>query len=147
MNAYELADELEGWSDDWLSSGNKKNVFKKHAKMLRQQADRIAELEKAFISQRVEAYAKSLTNGTKASAIAKVLNAEPKDIWTVCLDCGKRVTGDSIHTCSPKLKTLTDEEINQLWAESHEDGIAIQQGFTTQQHYFARAILRKAQNK
>ena len=46
MNAYELADELEGWSDDWLSSGNKKNVFKKHAKMLRQQADRIAELEK-----------------------------------------------------------------------------------------------------
>jgi len=46
MNAYELADELEGWSDDWLSSGNKKNVFKKHAKMLRQQADRIAELSK-----------------------------------------------------------------------------------------------------
>ena len=44
-------------------------------------------------------------------------------------------------------KTLTDEEINQLWAESHEDGIAIQQGFTTQQHYFARAILRKAQEK
>jgi hypothetical protein len=46
-----------------------------------------------------------------------------------------------------KAKTLTDEEINQLWAESHEDGIAIQQGFTTQQHYFARAILRKAQEK
>ena len=45
MNAYELADELEGWSDDWLSSGNKKNVFKKHANMLRQQADRIKELE------------------------------------------------------------------------------------------------------
>jgi len=45
MNAHELADELEGWSDDWLSSGNKKNVFKKHAKMLRQQADRIVALE------------------------------------------------------------------------------------------------------
>jgi len=45
MNAYELADELEGWSDDWLSSGNKKNVFKKHANMLRQQADRIVQLE------------------------------------------------------------------------------------------------------
>lgn len=44
------------------------------------------------------------------------------------------------------VKALTDEEINQLWAESHEDGIAIQQGFTTQQHYFARAILRKAQS-
>ena len=44
-------------------------------------------------------------------------------------------------------KTLTDEEINQLWAESHEDGIAMQKGFTTQQHYFAHLILRKAQEK
>ena len=41
-------------------------------------------------------------------------------------------------------KTLTDEEINELWAKSHEDGIAMQQGFTTQQHYFAYLILRKA---
>ena len=42
---------------------------------------------------------------------------------------------------------LTDEEINKLWAESHEDGIAMQQGFTTQQHYFAHLILRKASEK
>ena len=45
MNAYELADDLEGWCDDVLSNQNRKNVFKKHAKMLRQQADRIADLE------------------------------------------------------------------------------------------------------
>lgn len=45
------------------------------------------------------------------------------------------------------VKELTDEEINQCWAESHEDGIAIQQGFTTQQHYFANLILRKASEK
>jgi hypothetical protein len=55
------------------------------------------------------------------------------------------------HTYKPlythPAKTLTDEEINQLWAESHEDGIAMQQGFTTQQHYFAHLILRKAQEK
>ena len=44
-------------------------------------------------------------------------------------------------------KTLTDEEINKLWAESHEDGIAMQQGFTTQQHYFAHLILKKASEK
>ena len=44
-------------------------------------------------------------------------------------------------------KQLTDEEINKLWAESHEDGIAVQQGFTTQQHYFAHLILRKASEK
>jgi uncharacterized protein YlxW (UPF0749 family) len=34
------------------------------------------------------------------------MNNEPV-AWTACLDCGKRVTGDSIHTCSPQLKTLT----------------------------------------
>ena len=46
--------------------------------------------------------------------------------------------------CPLRKKELTDEEINKLWAESHEDGIAVQQGFTTQQHYFAHLILRKA---
>ena len=45
------------------------------------------------------------------------------------------------------VKELTDDEINNLWAESHEDGIAMQQGFTTQQHYFANLILRKEQEK
>jgi uncharacterized protein YlxW (UPF0749 family) len=40
------------------------------------------------------------------------MNNEPV-AWTACLDCGKRVTGDSIHTCSPQLKTLTDEEIRE----------------------------------
>ena len=46
-----------------------------------------------------------------------------------------------------EMRELTDEEINKLWAESHEDGIAMQQGFTTQQHYFAHLILRKASEK
>jgi len=41
-------------------------------------------------------------------------------------------------------KTLTNAVVNELWAESQEDGIAMQQGFTTQQHYFAHLILRKA---
>jgi len=41
------------------------------------------------------------------------MNNEPV-AWTACLDCGKRVTGDSIHTCSPQLKTLTDEEIEKV---------------------------------
>jgi hypothetical protein len=46
----------------------------------------------------------------------------------------------------PPAKTLTDDVVNELWAESQEDGIAMQQGFTTQQHYFAHLILRKAQD-
>lgn len=63
------------------------------------------------------------------------MNNEPV-AWTACLDCGKRVTGDSIHTCSPQLKELTDEEINAVWF-SYKGDIKD----------FARAILRKAQEK
>jgi len=44
-------------------------------------------------------------------------------------------------------KILTNDVVNELWAESQEDGIAMQQGFTTQQHYFAYLILRKASEK
>lgn len=58
--------------------------------------------------------------------------------WTACLDCGKRVTGDSIHTCSPQLKTLTDEEIEEVLYKLSMDSNLFD---------FARAILRKAQEK
>ena len=61
--------------------------------------------------------------------------------WTACLSCGKRVTGDSIHTCSPQLKTLTDEEILKMAANMFhysEYKLVIE---------FARAILRKASEK
>jgi hypothetical protein len=40
------------------------------------------------------------------------------DTWTFCVACGQRVTGDSIHTCSPQLKQLTDEEIIACFDES-----------------------------
>jgi len=60
--------------------------------------------------------------------------------WISCVACGQRVTGDSIHTCSPQLKTLTDEEIIEVWnAFERTDNIPIID--------FARAILRKAQEK
>jgi hypothetical protein len=61
--------------------------------------------------------------------------------WTACLDCGQKVTDDSIHTCSPQLKTLTDEEILKMAADMFhysEYKLVID---------FARAILRKAQEK
>ena len=62
--------------------------------------------------------------------------------WTTCLACGKRVTGDSIHTCSPQLKELTDEEIDNV-------GDAVSNLIDTYagRREFARAILRKAQQK
>jgi len=64
-------------------------------------------------------------------------------VWTACLDCGKRVTGDSIHTCSPQLKTLTDEEILKIHAENpFKDGY-----LNNNLIEFARAILKKAQGE
>ena len=63
------------------------------------------------------------------------MNNEPV-AWTACLNCGKRVTGDSIHTCSPQLKELTDEEIISEWLGNERN-----------YYNFARAILRKAQEK
>ena len=62
--------------------------------------------------------------------------------WTVCLDCGKRVTGDFIHTCSPQLKTLTDEEIHNLFLSFCNVGF-----MQVDEIGFARAILRKASEK
>ena len=61
--------------------------------------------------------------------------------WTACLSCGQKVTSDSIHTCSPQLKQLTDEEILKMAADKFhysEYKLVID---------FARAILRKAQEK
>ena len=63
--------------------------------------------------------------------------------WTACLDCGKRVTGDSIHTCSPQLKTLTDDEIFKEM-EFLPSSIAIEDEHLIK---FARAILKKASEK
>ena len=84
------------------------------------------------------------------------MNNEPV-AWIACLDCGKRVTGDSIHTCSPQLKTLTDEEIltaiksiafdvgsYKEYEDTYEDGW-LDACNTVYDEVFA--ILRKAQEK
>lgn len=59
----------------------------------------------------------------------------------------KQIKGVNYYVDKPTVKELTDAEINDAWKQSHEDGIAMQQGFTTQQHYFAHLILRKASEK
>lgn len=37
-----------------------------------------------------------------------------ENIWISCLDCGQRVGRNSIHTCSPQTKPLSDDETIQL---------------------------------
>jgi len=63
------------------------------------------------------------------------------DVWTACSACGKQVTGDSIHTCSPQLKTLTDEEINDFTVRIYNCRTG------AEAHEIVLAILRKAQEK
>jgi len=66
------------------------------------------------------------------------------DTWISCLACGQRVTGDSIHTCSPQLKTLTDEEIIEVFESPFHPNTTGK--INDEVIAFARAILRKAQN-
>jgi hypothetical protein len=74
------------------------------------------------------------------------MNNEPV-AWTACLDCGQRVTGDSIHTCSPQLKTLTDEEIADFeWAIKNVLNFSQNEKVVGLDNVI-RAILRKAQEK
>ena len=80
--------------------------------------------------------------------------------WIVCLGCGQKVTGDSIHTCSPQLKTLTDDPLvnfKPVWQEKPELTLTDEKIWAVANDYFvgkndlvygfARAILRKAQEK
>jgi hypothetical protein len=70
------------------------------------------------------------------------MDNKPADIWTSCLDCGQRVTGDSIHTCSPQIKELSDEEIIEI-GNAVVNLIDSNEGWIE----FAKAILKKASEK
>jgi hypothetical protein len=128
MSANELAVYLEDITD-WEES-----PYRQAATMLRQQQAQIEMLKKAF-----ETACDGMETSLKLNKAQAERNNEPV-IWTACLDCGKRVTGDSIHTCSPQLKQLTDEEILQF-----QDKVPYTLGSDLIE--FARAILRKAQEK
>ena len=159
MNANELAVYLEDITD-WEES-----PYRQAATMLRQQQaeiDRAVELytDKAIKVEQLEKelteaghmigvlreYISDLENGLDSSINLNKAQAERNNepvIWTACLDCGKRVTGDSIHTCSPQLRQLTDEEIRHIQAICHLKDV----GYDNFIMRFARAILRKASEK
>ena len=94
------------------------------------------------------------------------------DTWTSCVACGQRVTGDSIHTCSPQLKEqdtdcqyckqgcircdarkqLTDEEITDCLIEWAKVEHADEYSDPTAEELapiirMIRAILKKASEK
>jgi len=68
MNAYELADELENYV--WINPNNNRDYCKEVKNMLRQQADRIAQLE-MLVANRNEIIDKlDLNPQTNAGAVA-----------------------------------------------------------------------------
>jgi len=130
MNAYELAEQAEGLayeiSADW-SSGEPKNVATDIANMLRQQADRIAELEHMNKNWQL----------SETMAYNRIAELE-------------RLVSDMIYEKSsgvydrPQIKELSDEEIEKLQAEHTEKGHFAD---TLNVKDFARAILKKASEK
>ena len=104
MTAYELADQVEMWGEDLLALNMKGGIpVVQGAKMLRHQADYIAQLEK----------------GLESSIAMNKVQAERQ------------------------VKELTDEEIRTIQAICHLKDV----GYDNFIMRFARAILRKAQEK
>ena len=95
MNAYELADSIEDWDSDgqWDTPA---------ANMLRQQADRIAELEKFFKP------AESQLEYENRELQRRIVILE-KDLHML-----QRHYDQLNHDTTPQTKPLSDEEINQI---------------------------------
>jgi hypothetical protein len=124
MNAYELADILQEYYDDFDGSFP---ALEKSIVMLRQQADRIAELEKV----------------SKPVAWMEYIQDEEWEVWYIePTDLPKGHTYKPLYT-SPQIKELSDEEIiilrqdtNPKTTDNWADTLS-----------FARALLKKASEK
>jgi len=136
MTANELADELQ----ELDSKLHLINLFKA-ATMLRQQAKEIAMLKQIIDANNLQLNIGQLKKELALQRLSD-FSQEIEDRESAIY-----ATGYWKGIEYKKMRELSNEEINKLWAESHEDGIAMQQGFTTQQHYFAHLILRKASEK
>jgi thiamine pyrophosphate-dependent acetolactate synthase large subunit-like protein len=114
MNAYELADEILDCNEPDF------NLVKDAANMLRQQADRIAELE----------------NKSKPVAWMEYIQDEEWEVWyTEPTDLPEGHSYKPLYL-APQTKPLSDEEIikifNQIWNDGgNTNGVM---------HRFARAI-------
>ena len=99
MNAYELADQVEMWGEDLLALNMKGGIpVVQGAKMLRQQADRIAELE----------------NKSKPVAWMEYIQDEEWEVWyTEPTDLPKGHSYKPLYL-APQTKPLSNDEINVI---------------------------------
>ncbi len=112
MNAYELANKMEQLAGHFHNEA---------INMLRQQADRIAELEKELYFKN---YYEELPD-TPVGIIGKI---------------GDSPIHDLVHRTTPQIKELSDEEIEQIAIKWYVGSRILPIGF-------ARAILKKASEK
>ncbi len=110
MNAYKLADEL----DRIVKVSMPLHYITESANMLRQQADRIAELEDRLSMYEIKDLDRGIIGRTKDYVIH-----------------------DLVHRTTPQIKELSDEEIEQIAVKWYVGTRILPIGF-------ARAILKKA---
>ncbi len=157
MNAYELADIVDRWaykeSAEYLTDA---------ANMLRQQANRIVELEKELyfknyyeelpdtpvgIYTTPQKYCPTENNAAyEKGVIDGMAKQRQSRVDGIIGQIGDSPIHDLVHRTTPQIKELSDEEINAVYHEvwnsnkwSDVEGIDIEK--------FARAILKKASEK
>ena len=140
MNAYELAEKLEWhWDNDCRSP-----AISKSADMLRQQADRIAELEETigacYAVQKMQAE-EVYKGNDRIAELQKQLeekNKPPTKPDTLMESQTVKFWGNLKNQChgytTPQTKPLSDEEIAKEWSKFYPDV------FHTHLIDFARAI-------
>ena len=141
MNAYELAKKLEWYTnyDEFVEAGA----------MLRQQADRIAELEKELSVWRNARVPDEIMESTRKSILSMVNTriAELEQEVVMYRTDAERLTMRIIDfSVSPQIKELSDEEITEVL---NDENIAEyhQGNWLVLPYAFARAILKKASEK
>ena len=147
MNAYELADELQKLD----AKLHLIDLFKS-AVMLRQQADRIAELEKGGCGNCHACLVGVMENGYPVTMQRMI----------VCPDCGNKrcpKASNHRHQCTGSNEVgqygsiytapreLSDEEILNIAFCSEIDTVAIENDWNGTVLQFAREILKKASEK
>jgi uncharacterized protein YPO0396 len=138
MNAYELADQVEMWGEDLLALNMKGGIpVIEGAKMLRQQAKELDEaghmigVLREQLQEEIQARANALDDLN--NRMMKFMKSYNEMAWKL-----EEVGGAYTHP----VKELTDEEIEEVAVINlgHSMGLLNWMGF-------ARAILRKAQEK
>ncbi len=113
MNAYELADLIEEDMEEGFGMG----FLQDAVNMIRQQANRIAELEDRLSMYEIKDLDRGIIGRTKDYVIH-----------------------DLVHRTTPQIKELSDEEIEQIAVKWYVGTRILPIGF-------ARAILKKASEK